>query len=358
MQHLKEQLIRHKDSLSSQVATLGFDGFIDSIIGLVNKQQPAAVNSMEAFGNYILNKKGSNFSLEIQERSTKAGGNMPNMAGALAKLGLIVNCVGTLGFPQVDPLFKQSLAECRTYSFAAPGTSQAIEFSDGKMMLAGMQQLDSANWQLLTQRIPVATLIALFDNSRLAALLNWGELSASTSIWQGLLQEVLPFCTPDKQKIFFVDLSDCSSRSKEDMLAALALLQDFSRHRQLILSLNKNECSTLYQQLFDEASSHTNLQTMAEKIFRKIQPHTLVVHQRASAMAFREKEFEQLHSPLVDNPVILTGAGDHFNAGFCAAQLMGLNLTSSLALAHLLAGCYIKKGQSPDWEEILKNTAP
>lgn len=160
MQHLREQIINRKDKLPLQTATLGFDGFIDSIVTLVNHQHAVAdSSSMEAFGNYILSKKGSNFSLEIKQRSIKAGGNMPNMAGALAKLGLSVNCIGALGYPTIDPLFSQQLAGCHCYSFAAAGTCQAIEFSDGKMMLAGMEELNKAHWDLLKQRIPVSTLI-------------------------------------------------------------------------------------------------------------------------------------------------------------------------------------------------------
>jgi hypothetical protein len=278
---------------------------------------------------------------------------MPNMAGALAKLGLAVNCIGTLGFPAIDPLFSQQLSACQCYSYAAAGTCQAIEFTDGKMMLAGMEALDKADWQLLTQRIPVTNLVKLFNSSQLAGLLNWAELTASTSIWKGLLQEVLPLCGTGRQRLFFVDLSDCSSRSKEETLAALDLLRDFARYGQVALSLNKNECRIIYKHLFDSVESSDDLKTMGAKIFEQLQPNTLILHQRETAMAFRKNEFVQQNSQLVLQPVILTGAGDHFNAGFCAAQLMDLGLEDSLAFAHLLAATYILHGESPGWNILL-----
>jgi pfkB family carbohydrate kinase len=355
MRHLKEQLISHRARLSYQAATLGFDGFIDSIVTLGNLRQPADhCNSMEAFGHYILSKKGSNFSLEIQQRSIKAGGNMPNMAGALAKLGVAVNCIGTLGYPVMDPVFSQSLSACRCYSFATPGTCQAIEFNDGKMMLAGMGELDKAGWDLLTQRILLTTLVKIFDNSRLTGLLNWGELTATTSIWKGLLQDVLPFCSTGKQRLFLVDLSDCSSRSKEEIFTALDLLRDFSRYGELTLSLNKNECRIIYQHLFGTVEASDDIRLMGEKIFQQLQPTTLILHQRETTMAFRTNEFVEKNSQLVTQPAVLTGAGDHFNAGFCAGQLMDLSLEESVTLAQLLAGCYIRKGESPGWEVLLE----
>ncbi len=355
MQHLKEQLISHRAMLPSKTVTLGFDGFIDSIVTLGNRRQPASnCSSMEDFGNYVLGKKGSNFSLEIQQRNIKAGGNMPNMAGALAKLGLAVNCIGALGHPTIDPLFQQPLAGCQCYSFAAPGTCLAIEFNDGKMMLAGMGDLDKADWGLLKQRIPVATLIEVFSNCQLAGLLNWGELTACTSIWKGLLQEVLPFCNSGKQKLIFVDLSDCSNRSKQEIIDAVDLLRDFSKYGQLVLSLNKNECGTIYKHLFESFESSVDTAIMGAEIFELIQPATLVLHQRETAMAFRANEFVQKNNPLVKQPAVLTGAGDHFNAGFCAAQLMDLNLEDSIAFAQVLAACYITNGESPGWAVLLE----
>ena len=71
-------------------------------------------------------------------------------------------------------------------------------------------------------------------------------------------------------------------------------------------------------------------------------------------MAFQKNEFAQQNSWLVDQPSVLTGAGDHFNAGFCAAQLMDFGLQDSLAFAHLLAACYIRKGESPGWDVLLE----
>ena len=54
----------------------------------------------------------------------------------------------------------------------------------------------------------------------------------------------------------------------------------------------------------------------------------------------------------LENPLISTGAGDNFNAGFCIGQLIDLEAEQSLILANLLAACYMKNGQSPGLKEL------
>ena len=46
--------------------------------------------------------------------------------------------------------------------------------------------------------------------------------------------------------------------------------------------------------------------------------------------------------PFTDNPKI-TGAGDHFNAGFYAARLSGFSPLTGLALATCTSGHYVEQ---------------
>jgi len=357
MQHLIDQLTNKRNNPSSKKATIGFDGFIDTIVKLVkhkdNAGQPTDYFSkMADWGNYILDKKASNFSVELQQRSIKTGGNMPNMAAALAKLGIAVNCVGAMGYPVIDPLFSNMPAACKLYSFAAPGTCQAIEFEDGKMMLAGMDELNKVDWNTVKERIPVAILIEIFNDARLIGMLNWGELAASTGFWNGLLQDTLPFCTANKNKLFFVDLSDCSSRTKEEAVAALALLSTFSKYGKVILSLNHNESIFIHNSLFEPVTRYDDIKNFGETLFSRLGVDTLLLHNRSKAVALRTNEFAEKNSFFIEAPKLLTGAGDNFNAGFCFAQLMDCTLEDSLLLAHLVSAHYIKNGESAGWNDI------
>ena len=51
--------------------------------------------------------------------------------------------------------------------------------------------------------------------------------------------------------------------------------------------------------------------------------------------------------PYTEKPLITTGAGDHFNAGFTTGQLLGLDPEGCLALGVSTSGHYVRTGESP-----------
>jgi len=349
--NLADHLISKRNDAIQNKACLGFDGFIDSITKLVKQRNhagypPEYFTQKQDWANYILSKKTGSFSIELEQQSIKTGGNAPNMASALAKLGIAADCVGAFGYPAIDPLFNTMPQLCSLYSFAAPGVCQAIEFEDGKIMLATTSDLNKSDWATIIKRISIDVLIKIFTEARLIGMLNWGELINSTDYWKGLLHDVLPFCTTGKEKLFIVDLSDCSSRSKDEMLSALELLQAFSAYGKIILSLNHNECIAVYNILFEPMPNNSDIKSLGEKIFTRLQPGILLLHNRTKAIAFSKHEAAEKNSPLIEAPKLLTGAGDNFNAGFCFGQLMDCGLEDSLLLAHLGAAYYIKNGES------------
>lgn len=357
MQQLIHQLIARQNN-KPNTATIGFDGFIDSIVKLVKRKDSNGTvveyfTTVASWGNYILGKNAGNFSVELQQQIVKSGGNMPNMASALANLNVNVNCIGAMGYPVIDPLFNKLPEQCRLYSFAPAGGCQAIEFEDGKIMLSSMEELNKVDWNILKERIPVTSLVQIFNNARLIGLLNWGELSASTSFWKGLLKDILPLCPDSSNKIFFVDLSDCSSRTKDETLAALKLLTDFALYGKVILSLNHNESLFVHNILFEPVSTYNDTRAFGKKLFDALAVDTLIIHNRDAANAIRKNEFAERNSFIVESPKLLTGAGDNFNAGFCFARLMDCDLQNSLLIAHLTAANYIKNGESTSLDGII-----
>lgn len=342
-------------TLQQKKVTAGFDGFIDKIVKVIKEKHPdkslTLFSTIKEFGNYIVEKQGASLSLEIEEQSSKLGGNMPIMSNALGQLGITVNCVGALGHPQIHPAFRNFPSACHLYSFADPGTATAFEFNDGKIMMAQMAELNSFGWDRLKTKIDITTLVSLYQQSDLLCLLNWSEIDASTDIWKGLLKDVLPHYS-HKNQIAFFDLSDCSKRSSESITEALQLLQEFAKHTKVILSLNKNEAGVVYNTLFKTGSKKDLLDT-GRDIFENSGLHTLVLHSAKEVVAFSNEDNVSVQPFFVSDPKISTGAGDNFNAGFCTALLLELDLESSVILANAVSGYYVRTGTSAQLPAII-----
>jgi ketohexokinase len=187
----------------------------------------------------------------------------------------------------------------------------------------------------------------------LLSIVNWSEIDASTGIWKGLLEDVLPLYTSAEKQIAFFDLADCSKRSSESIAEVLMLFKEFSRYTKVVLGLNKNEAGLIYRVLYQK-NAEENLQHIGEKIFEKLSIETLVLHSSKEAIAFNKENVFARKSFFTSNPVISTGAGDNFNAGFCVAQLLQTNLDSSLIFANAVSGSYVKTGVAPQLKDAIK----
>jgi sugar/nucleoside kinase (ribokinase family) len=341
-------------SLAGKKVTAGFDGFVDTIVRIIKDkdedQKSSYFKNIKQFGKYIADKDGS-FSLEIEEISSRIGGNMPIMANAMAHLGATVNCVGALGHPVLHPVFSNLSRNCKVYSFADPGTSTAYEFHDGKILLGQNGQLNTAGWEHIKNKIGIDKLQELYRNSDLLCFVNWSEIDASTDTWKGLLRDVLP--NYHKRQTAFFDLSDCSKRSDEAIQEAMMLLHEFSKYCNVILGLNNNEARLIYRSLYGKKPPAT-FEKMGEKIFEKAGIGQLILHSSKEAIGYNKGGLTSAPTFFVKHPALSTGAGDNFNAGFCTAQLLGLDMELSLLLANAVAGSYVSSGKNSDTGELIK----
>ncbi len=98
-------------TLASVKATVGFDGFVDEIISVVDKRHDfenfERIKTIAAIGKKISDAAGQSSNYELIVKQMKLGGNGPIMANALAGSGISVNYLGTLGHPAVHPVFEE-----------------------------------------------------------------------------------------------------------------------------------------------------------------------------------------------------------------------------------------------------------
>lgn len=342
--------------LQGKTVTAGFDGFIDSIVRIIDKKrrrrQTTWFNTIGQWGRYIASKKNASFSLEMEQQEIKPGGNMPNMANALGTMGVRVNCIGSLGWPEIHPVFRNLSSNCRLHSFANPGTATAVEFNDGKMFLAEMGSLHTTGWQKINDQLGAGKISNMLKQSDLLCLLNWSEIDASTNIWKGLLADCLSDEKLKKPANVFVDLSDCSKRSFDEVKKALNILKKIGRYSQVTLSLNHNEAAVIYRML--KGKTITDPIKHGDSLYASLSVATLVIHSSKGAMAVRKDEQCFVPSFHIVKPRLSTGAGDNFNAGFCIAQLLELDLEPALLFANATAGLYVRNGKSATPRGIIR----
>ena len=336
--------------------TLGFDGYIDSVVRIIRRRdadgRPHFFERSADLATYILEKSTRNFSLELHQNLLKFGGNTPITAHAFSRLGCQVHCIGALGYPAIHPVFRHFPDNCHLYSYAEPRMSTAFEFRDNKMMMAESTLATPTTWDGIRNLIGRGRLLQLFSGKDLIGLLNWSEVDYAGDVWRGLLTEILPAIPPQSVKPYgLVDLSDCSAKTPEELLDMLDMLRAFNQYWRVILSLNRNESGVLYRMLTGNQSACDPVETAAF-LYRSVGVEKIVLHHATWACCADEAGISQVETGFITDPVLLTGAGDHFNAGFCTALLLDLPVKEALKMAHSVTREYITSGLSPAFGQV------
>ena len=150
-------------------------------------------------------------------------------------------------------------------------------------------------------------------------------------------------------------MCDPEKRENDDILKAMEILGRFRQHLRVILGLNEKEAMELADVLGIEIGEATpeGRCELARKLHAQLDVDALVVHPVAYALAVTDSETVWVPGPFVKKPVITTGAGDHFNAGFSLGALMGFPPRHCLNLGVASSGHYVRSGRSPEISDLL-----
>jgi len=344
-------------NLPSLKGVIGLDGFVDEIIAVVNKRHDhenyEPVRTIDALGQKIQAAAGASSNYELVVKRMKLGGNGPIMANALACLGMDITYIGNLGYPNIHPVFEEFAGRARVVSIGEPAHTDALEFDDGKLMLGKLTPLSEVNWDNLISRVGRDELIALMRGSKLIGMVNWTMLPHMSRIWAKMLDEIVPNIERHQHKLF-IDLADPEKRTHEDILDALKLLTRFEDQVDVILGLNLKEAGEIADVLAlpGRANPESAIEETAVAIREKLKLACVVVHPRRGAAAAIEGESAVFHGPFVQQPKISTGAGDHFNAGFCLGRVLGFSLAESLCTGVATSGYYVRTAISPGAQQL------
>ena len=169
-------------------------------------------------------------------------------------------------------------------------------------------------WARLLERVGAEGLVSLFAEADLVALVNWTMIPAMSAIWGDLLSLLAARPVPQNStRRFFFDLADPEKHDDPSVVSACRLLARFQEHGPTMLGLNEKEAFRVGRALGYAAN---------------------------------------VDGPFIENPLISTGAGDHFNAGFCLAKQLGLTDDEAATAAVGTSGYYVRHAVSPSLPQL------
>jgi len=342
---------------------LGFDGFVDSIIQVVDQRSSVddydAIPTIDRFGARVSAAAGQSSNFELVTTLEKLGGNGPIMANALSAVGLAVTYIGALGLPELHPVFHDFAKNAEVHAVGEPGYTDALEFTDGKLMLGKYQSISHLDYASIENVMGAGTFKQVVGRSRLIGMVNWTMLQKMETIWQKLYDDTLAGAAEgEDRKLIFIDLADPAKRTREDIHGALQLVAKLDARADVILGLNLSESTQIASVLGIEVAGDPEaaIESTTAAIREKLAIYGVIIHPRKCAAATLRTatgvETGKFVGPFTSTPKLSTGAGDNFNAGFCLGQLAGLNVHQSLACGNHTSGFYVRNAHSPSLTQL------
>ncbi len=354
-----EHLNKNSSNVSQKNALVGFDGFIDRIVSVVDKRfgqgdEFERMDTIEAFGNRVLAAAGQSANIELYVNFEKLGGNGPIMANALLNAGVNTRYIGALGDKTIRPVFEEFAENTNAISVVNPGITHALEFTDGKIMLGTMSSLDELSYDSILKHISEGEFFDLLSRQDLISMVNWTMIPNMTQLFVDLLDKVIPNLPPRDIKHYYFDLADPEKRPSDEIEEVLKTISRFQNYGHVTLGLNLAEAKQVFGILGKpeiEADAQ-GLKRMASFIRNELNLGCVVVHPKESAACATKDDTFWIRGPYTDKPMITTGAGDHFNAGFSTAQLLGFPPLACLTVGVCFSGHYVRTGESPSLDNI------
>ena len=352
------QLQSNATKVGALNAFVGFDGFVDEILHVVDKRESTdkytRLTTITKYAERLAGAANKSTNVEMVSQLTKLGGNGPIMANALASFGLKVCYVGNLGYPNLHPIFTDFAKRAEVHTIAEPGYTDALEFEDGKIMCGKHSALRDVNWANIQSRFGLENFTNELQGSQFVGFVNWTMLTSMNDTWAAILKDVCPKLTGPRRKIFF-DLADPEKRTRADILKALTLITQFEKFFDAILGLNEKESYEIGGHLSLNTSDHSpeGLLKLASQIRDAIKVNTVVVHPVHYALAVSAGDSAIVEGPFTPKPLITTGAGDHFNAGFCLGKLLGFDNAKAVLTGVSTSGFYVRSAKSPTVSDLI-----
>lgn len=339
---------------------VGFDGFVDSIIEVVDKRHDVtnydAIPTIAKLADKIHAAAGQSSNYELVVTLEKLGGNGPIMANALAIAGLPTSYIGALGYPTPHPVFADFSKIAEVFSVSEPGYTDALEFTDGKLMLGKHGAIRDLAWTHVEKAMGRDMFDQVVLRSRLIGMTNWTMLVQVETVWEELYKTLAKRPPAGEKPFIFIDLADPEKRTESDLKRAMAFATKLDERARVIFGMNLKESQQCAAALGIAQPTGATIEEGAKALREKLNVYAAVIHPREGAAAavrtdagVRSAAFK---GPFTQKPKLSTGAGDNFNAGFCLGALAGLSVEECLCTGTGTSGFYVRNAKSPTLDEL------
>jgi fructose-1-phosphate kinase PfkB-like protein len=341
-------------------AFIGFDGFIDEIIYVVDKRiSPDTyerINFIPDYAERIARGSGMSTNIEYVSQQIKMGGNGPLLAAALLNYSVKVTYIGAVGFPDLNPVL-YNLKQCNeVICLSPPAVTEALEFNDGKIITSKLSTLNEVTWENIVKCCTMPRLIEIFKECSYYVFSNWSMILGMNHIWEEFLNQITPNISTSSKTVFF-DLADPEKRTKEDLKTGLSLIKDFTNAGfRVILSMNLKEACEISEVLGETITDYRNADTrvILHNLLHWSDLYCTVIHLMDRACCQHSNNYFEVNGPYCATPKLTTGAGDNFNAGFLYGIMQNYSFTDCLSLGCATSGFYVRNAKSPLLREVIE----
>lgn len=354
----KEYVTTCQDGLPAELPDVdlafGFDGFLDRVREMVDERQGpdsyTELRTLSEFGERIRESASVDASLmnEWRQLGSRCGGHTAHLTRAFARLNIDSTMIGTYGDPP-ESAFLEEFDGRRMHSLGEPTITDAVEFSDGKLLLSESGAQRRLDWDRVRTDVGIETLAEAVDGTAVLGMGYWATIPGMPSIWDGLRSELWPTLS-DPPDAAFVDPADVRRLSGErlrDGLGSLAALDDV-----VPVTVSGNRPETEVLATLCDGEEFTSLEAASETARETLGVSRYVAHSPVASASSTDDGRHRATVPRTADPELTTSAGDHFNAGLLLAHLLGLEEGSRLVLGNALAGHFVRTTEPPTYDEL------
>jgi hypothetical protein len=221
-------------------------------------------------------------------------------------------------------------------------------------------QVEQFLWAFFKDETVLGELRSLFKNCRTIAFDDWSTITGASSLWNGLLADVIkPLAKKDLEFIFY--LGDAAHKLSFQVDEAIDIISEFSNHGEVTFALDADEALNLWMVLngvnpdgpFEEQTS-ADLHKKYFSIFRTMDISRLLIYSANNALLFsRDQQFVLSRKKVDDTVEISSNARQNFIAGYSIGLLKHLDIAHCIALGLIVFGVHAEPNTDPGQKDLL-----